>query len=287
MFLTNYPFLDELHPLYMPIVLKSGVTIYFNKYDGNVELEKPNNGNLTKGGILADEMGLGKTVEVLACILANSNVDYSKKYDDDQEPVIETAKKIVNLKNDDCIETVDLPPEIKLKVPDKWVKKTKSANYIALEKWYKESLSKVMSTFRRESDKVSSLVQCICGGNSENELVKCTECQKCQHQSCLGYKTTFGLYYCPQCWMERPLLNCNATLIVTPVSLKSQWCKEIQRHIRGNLRVLVYEGYSSSPVYPTSLDMYDIVITTYSVLQNELRLTERSQVGVIFIYYCY
>ncbi|KAJ8966853.1 hypothetical protein NQ317_006638 [Molorchus minor] len=45
----------------------------------------------------------------------------------------------------------------------------------------------------------------------------------------------------------------------------------------GGLRVLQYDGYTASPVYPTQLKEYDLVITTYSVLKAELRLTENGQ----------
>lgn len=272
-----------LHPLYMPVRLKSGLTIYYDKFNGYVVLEKTRISSLTKGGILADEMGLGKTVEVLACILANSKIASSRQNleGDDETPIIESPrKKLIQLVEDESIEKVDTSQGKELRVPDKWVKKNKSANYIALEKWYNETLSGI-SAVRREFDisKQSLSVQCICGNSSNKDLVECTSCKKHQHQSCLGYKKIFGPYFCPQCWMEKPLIDCEGTLIVTPLSLKTQWCKEISKHVKGNLKVLVYDGYSSSPIYPTNIGMYDIVITTYNVLQNELRLTESVQVS--------
>lgn len=48
------------------------------------------------------------------------------------------------------------------------------------------------------------------------------------------------------------------------------------------LKVLNYEGYSTTPIYPTALQHYDIVITTYNVLQAEMRLTETGQVHLQF-----
>jgi E3 ubiquitin-protein ligase SHPRH len=74
--------------------------------------------------------------------------------------------------------------------------------------------------------------------------------------------------------MNQPLVECKATLIVSPASLRTQWCKEICKHIRGDFRVLQYGGSSLTPIYPTELAKYDVVITTYNVLQSELRLTE-------------
>lgn len=43
--------------------------------------------------------------------------------------------------------------------------------------------------------------------------------------------------------------------------------------------MFLYEGsHNLIPVYPTNLQQYDLVITTYNVLQNELRLSENGQV---------
>lgn len=59
-----------------------------------------------------------------------------------------------------------------------------------------------------------------------------------------------------------------------PTSLKKQWAAEMAKHISDGLRVLVYEGFSATPIYPKKLLVYDVVLTTYAVLQAELRLTE-------------
>lgn len=49
------------------------------------------------------------------------------------------------------------------------------------------------------------------------------------------------------------------------------------KHISGGLRVLIYEGFTSTPIYPKKMLVYDVVITTYAVLQAELRLTENER----------
>ena len=50
-----------------------------------------------------------------------------------------------------------------------------------------------------------------------------------------------------------------------------QWIEEIQKHLRGqNLRVLFYEGTKATGyLQPRDLAKYDIVVTTYTVLQSE------------------
>lgn len=100
---------------------------------------------------------------------------------------------------------------------------------------------------------------------------------------CNDFLIYSGKYMCPQCWIDEPLLESKATLIVTPVSLKTQWCKEICNHVKGNIKILQYEGASAVSVYPTDLKEYDIVLTTYAVLQNELRLTQNGQVRHLFV----
>lgn len=263
----------------MSVALKSGVTIYYDRYNGHVTLEKPVICNVTRGGILADEMGLGKTVEVLACILVNSNINSSKTgiIAEKSVPTIHTPKKqnsvVVNK------EEPTTSKERVLKVPEVWIKNRKSENFIALQKWYNDTLSELSTVHRENKCKNSAMLQCVCGSNSENDLVKCITCGKRQHQACLGYKEWCGPYHCPQCWMEKSLIDCQATLIVTPPSLRTQWSEEIRKHIRGNFKVLLYEGNPSTPVYPTVLQEYNVVITTYNVLQNELRLTENVQVS--------
>lgn len=283
----------KLHPLYTPVVLKSGLTVYYNKYSGYVDLEKPVMPPCSNGGILADEMGLGKTVEVFACILLNkkSTTNSAKgTIDKDIDPGELLKSPVVDkqLKKRKMVEEDDAVPEVinrpkKLKVPNDWVKPSsnKTATKIALEMWYESILSgmSVSTCSYPHRDEDEPLVQCICGNISEEGIIECDSCGKYQHRLCLGYRKSLGRYLCPQCWMDEPLLECGATLIVTPTALRTQWCNEICRHIKGGLRVLQYEGYSATPVYPTQLKNYDLVITTYNVLKAELRLTECGQVS--------
>ncbi|KAK9884497.1 hypothetical protein WA026_007338 [Henosepilachna vigintioctopunctata] len=285
---------ESLHPLYTPLKLPSGLEIFFDKYSGHIIPTKPVVASSTNGGILAEEMGLGKTVEFLALILNHPLIDEEDKKHlshmmtssdseiDDLEdlPVFKKQPKKISQHKMKKIEAnsssstfVDKSKEIE--VPEDWVKnyKNKSNTWIALDLWYKNALSEVN---HKPSRHVSS-VECVCGSTHNDDLIKCVDCEKFQHKQCVGFELRFGSFRCSSCWLQQPLVETRATLIVTPVSLRTQWCNEIKKHVNQKLRVLVYEGSNKNPVYPNYLREFDIVITTYSVLQSEFRLTEKGQ----------
>lgn len=74
------------------------------------------------------------------------------------------------------------------------------------------------------------------------------------------------------------LLECHSTLVISPSSIRDQWISEIMKHFYPNtFKYVVYNGveqdtkhgeyYQYSPRY---LSQFDIVFTTYEVLQNEI-----------------
>ncbi|OAR01007.1 hypothetical protein LLEC1_02176 [Akanthomyces lecanii] len=76
------------------------------------------------------------------------------------------------------------------------------------------------------------------------------------------------------CLNSDGLLKTNATLIVTPESLRQQWMTEIARHAP-SLRVIHYQGCKKLEEDEESkavakLASYDVVISTYYVLSQEL-----------------
>ncbi|KAK4881219.1 hypothetical protein RN001_004538 [Aquatica leii] len=272
---------EMLHPLYQEITLKSGQTIYYNKCLGYIENEKPLVPSLRTGGILADEMGLGKTVEVLACILSypmneteNHVADHSYV---DESPNVDKQPRKRDRESSGILNDSYVDKPKKLKVPSDWVKSSskKSNTRIALEMWYENTLVKLSTTDSQKHDTIQ--VQCICGDLGMDGSIMCVDCGKYQHVSCMGYKSNYGDYRCPKCWMQQPLLESKATLIVCPLSLRSQWCEEICKHVGTALKILVYEGSKAVPIYPTQLKNYDLVLTTYNCLQTELRLSEEGQ----------
>ncbi|XP_050307635.1 E3 ubiquitin-protein ligase SHPRH isoform X2 [Anthonomus grandis grandis] len=270
----------NIHPLYQKVCLKSGLNVYVDIHTGWVEKEPPLVTSDWKGGILADEMGLGKTVEVLALILShrdeNAHIKDPLEQETNELKITYQTKKNKQPRDDDIV----IIEEKRVKVdPELSVEKAsarKSATFIALQSMYNRTLSEYCTTGpRRQSENYG--VQCICGSINEKDSIQCTLCKKLQHTSCLGYQRRMGPYKCPQCWENVDPISSGATLIVAPSNLRHQWCKEMKSHLKPGLRILNYEGYSATPVYPTELQNYDIVITTYSVLQSELRLTETGQ----------
>ncbi|KAG6441975.1 hypothetical protein O3G_MSEX002154 [Manduca sexta] len=72
---------------------------------------------------------------------------------------------------------------------------------------------------------------------------------------------------------ERPgkggKLHSGGTLVVCPASLMQQWAGEVTRHCAPHaLRVLLHHG-PSRPTQPQRLAGYDLVVTTYNILQRE------------------
>ena len=104
--------------------------------------------------------------------------------------------------------------------------------------------------------------------------VQCEKCRQYQHADCVGFDVTDpyrGEYYCPHCWYTLPPCESKATLIVSPASIAYQWIDEMKRHLSADIKVLFYRGTKTSGyIQPRQLaSNYDIVVTTYGVLQSE------------------
>uniref|UniRef100_A0AAR5Q841 RING-type domain-containing protein n=1 Tax=Dendroctonus ponderosae TaxID=77166 RepID=A0AAR5Q841_DENPD len=261
---------DDINPAYEKVTLRSGRVVFVEKFTALLENEPPVVSRGWKGGILADEMGLGKTIEVLALILSHQKTPSPTctVSDNMKQLTVATGPKRQLSRSKD-------PPERKTKKIKKaeTVNTGKSNTFKALEAIYTETLSQFCTTKPRARHVVNP-VQCICGSASTNDTVKCVTCDKLQHISCLAWRPELGPYKCPQCWEAADLIESKATLIVVPATLSRQWCREMETHLKYGLKVLHYEGCTNSPVYPAELLDYDIVITTYSVLKSDIKLTE-------------
>lgn len=64
---------------------------------------------------------------------------------------------------------------------------------------------------------------------------------------------------------------CNATLILAPVSVMSNWSTQIKKHIKKEraLRVMFYHGTRKEPITPKSIADFDVVISTYDSVSSE------------------
>uniref|UniRef100_A0A1Y1LAC0 RING-type domain-containing protein n=3 Tax=Photinus pyralis TaxID=7054 RepID=A0A1Y1LAC0_PHOPY len=269
---------EELHPLYQPLCLSTKKVIYYSKYLGDVQDEKPLMSQRQTGGILADEMGLGKTVEVLACILSNPMASMEVTGSNSASPKIIRRPPKRERQPTTCDSKYHCSPK-KLKVPEDWVKLSsrKSSVRVALECFYESALEEMVISNRGLPKLDQNKVQCICGDTDMVGSIMCVNCLKYQHSKCMGFRAKYGEYRCPKCWTEQPLLESKATLIICPTTLQTQWCDEICKHISASMKVLVYEGSKAASIYPAKLKDYDLVLTTYQVLQAELYFTETKQ----------
>ncbi|KAF2744112.1 hypothetical protein M011DRAFT_521232 [Sporormia fimetaria CBS 119925] len=64
---------------------------------------------------------------------------------------------------------------------------------------------------------------------------------------------------------------CNATLILAPLSVMSNWSTQMEKHIREKhaLRIMFYHGNRKQPITPTEIEKYDVVISTYDTVSQE------------------
>ncbi len=79
-----------------------------------------------------------------------------------------------------------------------------------------------------------------------------------------------------------PSATRGSTLVVCPVSAMTQWATEItSRTLPGSLSVLVWHGSDRRLATSADLASYDVVITSYSVLEREWRrVNDRHKVSV-------
>ncbi|ROT61154.1 putative E3 ubiquitin-protein ligase SHPRH-like isoform X1 [Penaeus vannamei] len=129
-----------------------------------------------------------------------------------------------------------------------------------------------------------SYFECICGSTTaenrdEKFRVQCSVCSLWQHAECVQFDVSDpyrGVYICPHCWTQETPVVSEATLIVTPSSISYQWVDEIMKHLKNKaLRMLVYKGVATQGyMQPRFLGNFDIVITTYETLRQELNYVD-------------
>ena len=81
-----------------------------------------------------------------------------------------------------------------------------------------------------------------------------------------------------------PLSNATGpTLIVSPLSVLQNWVDQLQEHTDGSLRLYIYHGPGRTRE-PMMLMLYDVVLTTYSILGSEfipLSKRDRNEAGSV------
>jgi hypothetical protein len=125
-------------------------------------------------------------------------------------------------------------------------------------------------------------VRCYCGDDNpvdeDLDFVQCDACLSWQHMRCVAFdqgRESNRAYICPECAAKTDPIDVGTTLIVCPDTILSQWEEEIVKHTKpGSVNVLVYGGIRSGgkqrAVRPIQFTDYDVVLTTYNVLREEL-----------------
>lgn len=134
---------------------------------------------------------------------------------------------------------------------------------------------------KKNASQDEPIVLCVCGNTELNNkpLVECQLCKRMQHATCVHYDINNperGRYFCPQCWASLDPVQSNATVIITPSSISSQWVDEIRRHLTKHLNILVYGGVHGQGYHqPVQLArQYDVIIVSYETLRKELYFAE-------------
>ncbi len=275
-----------LSDLFQEMVLPDNTRMYFNPFNGEVSVEFPRSKSC-KGGILADEMGLGKTVMTIALLHTHrrkiNEMDEHHKYGEDQESSEDEfssafLKKIAK-KNK---QTAFFPPSkgaagVMSSDDDDWdmgssAKSSKSKGKVQMGKVSKEKITKspMKSPIRspiggRKNKKVkkdNSDDEFDFEGRIESDNWQPEDLASIRKETGVVRKDSFDLMGFGTAETIKA-----GTLIVMPLTVLSQWESEIKTHShKGTLSVLQYHGTNRKK---TRLSDYDVVLTTYGLIESE------------------
>jgi E3 ubiquitin-protein ligase SHPRH len=115
-------------------------------------------------------------------------------------------------------------------------------------------------------------LRCLCGKVAVKDWIQCDHCNLKYHVPCVnGYVDEDSFWLCPPCmnFVQNPPIESKTTLIICPDPILHQWEQEIEKRLKpGSLNVLIYKGTQTRPYLPpSSLALYDIILTTYTVLR--------------------
>ncbi|PRP74460.1 E3 ubiquitin-protein ligase SHPRH [Planoprotostelium fungivorum] len=98
-----------------------------------------------------------------------------------------------------------------------------------------------------------------------------TDCRACGHKT--EDEGSQFASYCDKCaslYIEARVSS-KATLVICPTTIQKQWAEELKKHLRpGGLKYLIYRGIRNGLIHPIQLAEYDIVVTCYDVMNEEL-----------------
>eukprot|EP00038_Savillea_parva_P027858 m.61902 g.61902 ORF g.61902 m.61902 type:complete len:1838 (-) comp8051_c0_seq2:214-5727(-) len=256
-----------------------------------------------RGGILADEMGLGKTAEMVACVLLNPRPLHTcwplaSAYGPTGHRTGPTMTIVSTLPIGDGEEDGHAPAsssssssegEAQVDGVERRVEEGERPQ--AVEGGFVDT--DTTEAHHSAGPQPRGVFECFCGGElpDTEPMGTCCVCGVQQHYRCSDWtppspeddaSTTAPqqrLFTCAQCVLSDPnlqnadsgLVPIKTTLIISPSMIATQWENEVSEKQAPALKVFRYHGVKRNGfLRPTTLAKYDVVITTYSVLRDEI-----------------
>ncbi|KAA8495896.1 E3 ubiquitin-protein ligase SHPRH [Porphyridium purpureum] len=187
----------------------SSVCLYVNAWTGSLSEAPIMYTETITGGVLCDEMGLGKTVEFLSLVAADLETKVKPEHG-------EFSVRLDQVSHDSCV-----------------AKESSTAE---------EDICRACGS---KEEPANSGGQYTSIQNDQVELsswISCDECFCWYHGACLGYRhedvprLSRSAWLCPACTIKDVRIDTDATLLIVPRTLLSQWVSELQKHMIGSIR---------------------------------------------------
>uniref|UniRef100_A0A0D9ZR51 Uncharacterized protein n=1 Tax=Oryza glumipatula TaxID=40148 RepID=A0A0D9ZR51_9ORYZ len=197
------------------------------------------NSSHCSGGILADDQGLGKTISTIA-LIQKERVEQSKFMSAD----VGSMKSVANLDEDDEV----------VIVMDKKQLKGESVNML--------QDSTLFPSSEAASDAADLKPWASLPGSAVDRMVNAVKVEP---------KKKARVRPSSSSTLRSANRSTAGTLVVCPASVLRQWASELAAKVTesSKLSVLVYHGGSRTKD-PTELTKYDVVVTTYTIVANEV-----------------
>ncbi|SOV79579.1 DNA repair protein rhp16, putative [Plasmodium sp. gorilla clade G3] len=278
--ITNYKFIIPKELKYDLLQYqKEGIYWMINQEMSNV-----------KGGILADEMGMGKTIQAITLILYQKLNKFNEIKVDEQDSDNDKIDYKKEEREEKChMLHCDIYKEDMLSFKEKDTKYEKSTKDLDIQKSYNNS-STILDCNNSSSNDLNVKEESECSviliesdetqNKKINQKKDVIEENNVQTENMLNVKKIKNIK--KECVNKNNnKLNCKMndfinklqgqTLIIAPVAAVMQWKSEIEKFIDENiLNVYVYHG-NSKMISDEELIKYDIVITSYAVVEVNFR----------------
>ena len=282
--LYNESYVQErmLNELFQEMELPDGSKMYFNGFNGEVSVEFPRS-KTCKGGILADEMGLGKTVMTIALLhahrrnIAEMQANEQNEAFDDFFTLSSYSKKDKKVTRQDSFDSLGFAGN----KSSKNRKLEKKAGGISKNSYKISTRDDMNNTRKNKKIKRGDDYDDLGFGSKDfdvqNDDLQPEDFAPLRKNNGIARKDSFDLM---GFGMEETYKA--GTLIVVPLTVLSQWESEINTHSRENtLTILQYYGTNKKK---TRLGDYDVVLTTYGILESEFAKQKDREPSGIFKY---